>query len=194
MFRHFSVDDLGQATTCKSSAIRGMKQAIVDLYPAIEPFIDDILPKKENIEEVKGKDKASSFIVVNSSGDDDDESTAKSRRPLFFRQRDGPYFPTLRLLHQYPNMMTRVQVDAGGIKFILKGADVMCPGMTSSGGVLPPGLPAGCPVAIYAQGKEHAMAVGVLKMSTEDIKKLNKGAGVETMHHIGDELWPHVSF
>jgi predicted ribosome-associated RNA-binding protein Tma20 len=26
-------------------------------------------------------------------------------QPLFFAQRDGPWFPTLRLLHQYPQMM-----------------------------------------------------------------------------------------
>lgn len=28
-------------------------------------------------------------------------------QPLFFAQRDGPWFPTLRLLHQYPEMMAR---------------------------------------------------------------------------------------
>lgn len=29
-------------------------------------------------------------------------------QPLFFAQRDGPWFPTLRLLHQYPDMMVRL--------------------------------------------------------------------------------------
>ncbi len=28
-------------------------------------------------------------------------------QPLFFAQRDGPWFPTLRILHQYPDMMVR---------------------------------------------------------------------------------------
>jgi predicted ribosome-associated RNA-binding protein Tma20 len=36
-------------------------------------------------------------------------------QPLFFAQRDGPWFPTLRLLHQYPQMMVgcTVIVNAG---------------------------------------------------------------------------------
>ena len=33
--------------------------------------------------------------------------------PVFFAERDGPWFPTLRLLHQYPDMMVKLRVDAG---------------------------------------------------------------------------------
>jgi PUA domain protein len=34
------------------------------------------------------------------------------------------------------------------------------------------------PVAIYAEGKEHAMAIGYTKMSTADMRNINKGIGV----------------
>ncbi|MQM06359.1 hypothetical protein Taro_039179, partial [Colocasia esculenta] len=56
--------------------------------------------------------------------------------PLFFNVRDGPYMPTLRLLHQYPDIMKKFQVDRGAIKFVLAGANIMCPGLTSPGGGL----------------------------------------------------------
>jgi predicted RNA-binding protein (TIGR00451 family) len=36
-----------------------------------------------------------------------------------------------------PTMMNRLQVDKGAIKFILGGANIMCPGFTSAGGKLP---------------------------------------------------------
>lgn len=39
-----------------------------------------------------------------------------------------PIIPTLRLLHKYPNLLPRMQVDQGAIKFVLSGANVMCPG------------------------------------------------------------------
>lgn len=87
---------------------------------------------------------------------------------LFFKQRDSPYFPTLRLLHQCewehnhlfwqctkfieytcfviavckyfylldPFLLPHQQVDKGAIKFILSGANVMCPGLTSPGAEL----------------------------------------------------------
>ena len=44
-------------------------------------------------------------------------------------------------------------------------------------------------VAIFAEGKEHAMAVGLTKMSTQEMKDVNKGIGVELIHHLNDALW-----
>ncbi|KAI0818879.1 hypothetical protein BC629DRAFT_1464846 [Irpex lacteus] len=97
--------------------------------------------------------------------------------PLFFQHYDGPFFPTLRLLHK-PVHLPKVGVDRGAIRFLLAGAHMMCPGLTSKDA----SLPAGTPVAIFAEGKEHAVGY-------EDIKKVNKDVGVETVHYLGDDLW-----
>jgi predicted ribosome-associated RNA-binding protein Tma20 len=35
-----------------------------------------------------------------------------------------------------PNIMKKFQVDRGAIKFVLSGANIMCPGLTSPGGAL----------------------------------------------------------
>ena len=98
--------------------------------------------------------------------------------------------------HQYPDptLLPKVQVDRGAIRFLLAGAHMMCPGFTSAGGYLPPSeeaLPAGTSVAIFAEGKEHPIAVGITKLSTEDIKSVNKGVGVELATYLGDDLWSH---
>lgn len=69
---------------------------------------------------------------------------------------------------------------------------MMCPGFTSKGGSLPPtdeALPAGTVVAILTEGKEYAAAVGITKLSTEDIKRINKDVGVEVQCYLGDDLW-----
>ena len=213
MFRSFdAASDVSSVTAVKSSVVRGIKRSIVEMYPSIEPYIEDIVPK-DGVKEGKGKDKMT-FVVV--------EGT-----PLFFRVREGPYFPTLHLLHQCafasppaplrsgielksahsltsqclplapplaptrpdPLMMARVCVDKGAIKFVLKGADVMCPGLTSAGGSMATPLPEGAPVAVYAEGKEHALALGVMALSTDAVRSVNKGVAIETMHFQGDELF-----
>lgn len=47
-----------------------------------------------------------------------------------------------------PNYFTQVQVDKGAIKFVLSGAHIMCPGLTSAGAALPDEcLPEECPVS-----------------------------------------------
>lgn len=69
---------------------------------------------------------------------------------------------------------------------------MMCPGMTSAGGWLPPAeeaLPAGTPVVIYAEGKEQAAGIGITKLGTEEMRKVNKDVGVETVTYLGDDLW-----
>ena len=55
---------------------------------------------------------------------------------LFFSTRDGGWFPTLRVLHQYPAIMKRLRADQGAIKFVLSGANIMCPGLTSPGATI----------------------------------------------------------
>ena len=69
---------------------------------------------------------------------------------------------------------------------------MMCPGLTSAGGYLPPAenaIPADSLVAIHAEGKEHAVAVGVTKLGSEEMRKVNKGIGVEIATRLGDGLW-----
>jgi len=44
-------------------------------------------------------------------------------------------------------------------------------------------------VAIMAEGKKHPLAVGITTLSTEEIAKINKGPGIETVHYLNDGLW-----
>lgn len=77
---------------------------------------------------------------------------------LFFRQRKGPFYPTLRLLHKYPFILPHQQVDKGAIKFVLSGANIMCPGLTS--GVKLYTAAVDTIVAVMAEEKKHALCVG----------------------------------
>lgn len=60
------------------------------------------------------------------------------------------------------------QVDKGAIRFVLSGANIMCPGLTSPGAQMTP-VDKGTVVAIMAEDKEHALAIGVTTLSTEQM-------------------------
>uniref|UniRef100_A0A8C6SM53 MCTS1 re-initiation and release factor n=1 Tax=Neogobius melanostomus TaxID=47308 RepID=A0A8C6SM53_9GOBI len=87
-----------------------------------------------------------------------------------------------------PFLLPHQQVDKGAIKFVLSGANIMCPGLTSPGAKLYP-ADSDTVVAIMAEGKQHALCVGVMKMSAENIEKVNKGIGIENVHYLNDGLW-----
>lgn len=189
MFKKFKADEnVNNASLLKNSVQRAIQNQIVETYPALTEVIDEIIPKKSMMT-AKALDNEVQLLIINNE-------------ILFFQIKNDPnFYPTLRLVHKYPNMIPKLQVDRGAIRFVLGGAHIMCPGFTSAGGFLPENNPdlgeddlkvtleAGSPVAIYGEGKEHAMAIGVLKMSIEDIKKINKGIAVENHHFLMDGLW-----
>jgi len=76
-------------------------------------------------------------------------------------------------------MSEAMQCDKGAIKHIFSGSHIMAPGITSAGGHLVPDLSIKAPVAVMAEGKKHAMAIGVLTMSSQEIKEENKGQAIE---------------
>lgn len=85
--------------------------------------------------------------------------------------------------------MPRLRADKGATKFVLSGANIMCPGLTSPGATIHDEVGAGSAVAIHAEGKELAMAIGWTKMSTADMREINKGIGVDNLHFLNDGLW-----
>lgn len=87
-----------------------------------------------------------------------------------------------------PFMLPWMQVDKGAIRFILSGANIMCPGLTSPGAKMSK-VDKSCVVAVMAEGKQHALCVGVTAMSSEDIAKTNKGIAIENCHYLNDGLW-----
>lgn len=158
-------------------------------HPSLtDDILDELLPKKPPLVQYKCGPHLMLYCK---------QQTGAGDEPVFFQHRDGPILPTLKFVHKYPKLeFTKVTVDQGAIPFLLGGANVMCPGLTSAAGEMPPdnegqgpGLKKGDGVIIYAEGKEHALAVGFMTMSSIDIRKKNKGNGIEVCHFLGDGLW-----
>ncbi len=176
MFKKFDEkESISGMTQLKSSVQKAIRNKILDSYPAIADYMDDFLPKKDAFRVVKCHDHIE--LLVNSSG-----------QLLFFRHRDEQWCPTLKMLHKYPFLLPHQTVDRGAIKFVLSGANIMCPGLTHPKAKMTR-VEKGQLVAIMAEGKEVALAVGVTAMSTQEIRDKNKGVGVENYHYLNDGLW-----
>jgi PUA domain protein len=179
----------GAKSKVKSSAQRAIRTKVLDTFPLLEPHIEDILPKKEQLDLIKLPDRVSLY-ALNST-------------PLFFQHMDDALLPHLALVHKYPTAFHRLRIDRGAIRFVLSGAALMAPGMTSPGGRLPgpelegedkerygtEDLEPGTVVVIEAEGKETACMVGALKMGTKEIREKKKGQACEAGHYLGDGLW-----
>ncbi|VDK62224.1 unnamed protein product [Onchocerca ochengi] len=177
MFRKFDEkEDIIGTQQLKSSAQKSIRSKILEQLPLLDDYINDILPKKDSFKLIKCKEHVE--LIADCDG-----------RILFIKPRDVSYFPTLRLLHQYPFILPHEQVDKGAIKFVLNGSQIMCRGLTSPGAKLNADVSENSVVALMAEGKKHALAIGLTKMSAEEILTVNKGIGIENLHHLNDGLW-----
>lgn len=175
MFKNYTSKEISSQNKAKSSVARKIREDFVSTYPLVEEVIDELWGKKDDVILCKTKAKVS-FLVVN------------GEVLLFQRNQDDLWFPSLKTLHRYPWIMPKFRVDKGATKFIIKGAKVMAPGLTSVGGRMED-VDEGRPVQIVCEGRDSACGVGVTIMSSEDIKKKNAGDAVESLHVLGDGLW-----
>ncbi|RKF79894.1 Translation machinery-associated protein 20 [Golovinomyces cichoracearum] len=200
----------GSKSKVKSSVQRSLRAQLIRVYPLLTPYIDEIIPKKEQLEAMKiynSPDRVTLFLLPS-------PSSSPIGIPLFFQHMSDTLLPHLKLVHRFPNCFPSIRIDRGAIRFVLSGATLMAPGLTSKGGRLPSGneneqgkygevgvkeveeawyggkeLLKGESVVICAEGKKEACAVGILTMGTKDVKEKGKGPVVEEGHYLGDGLW-----
>ena len=116
MFKKFDEkESVSGITQLKSSVQKGIRRTISETYPTLEQdHLDEFMPKKDTYRVVKCHDRLE--LLINAEG-----------TLLFFKHRDGPWIPTLRLLQQYPYILVPQTVDKvtnhtylGNVPIILK--------------------------------------------------------------------------
>jgi len=107
--------------------------------------------------------------------------------PAFFQYRDL-WLPHLKFLLNNPLPgMPVVVVDSGAVNPLLRGADVMAPGIREIRGE----FRAGDPVVVVEESYGKPIVVGIALMDSPSIVSgvVKKGKVVENVHRIGDRLW-----
>ncbi|HII76414.1 MAG TPA: DUF1947 domain-containing protein [Methanolinea sp.] len=106
------------------------------------------------------------------------------RKPLLMRLQ-GMVFPTLRGLLEHPFPSRRVVVDSGAVPFVIKGADVMRPGITS----ISDDVTAGMPVQVVEERHGKPIALGIALFDACEMREKNTGKVIKTLYYVGDDLW-----
>ncbi len=104
---------------------------------------------------------------------------------ILFFELDGRIFPTLRAVLMGAIDIPTITVDMGAVKFVINGADIMRPGVTKIGD----NIRESSVVAIVDERHGKPLAIGVSKMSSEDMRAATSGKVVHSKHYIGDPLW-----
>jgi len=124
----------------------------------------DFVDKKDKAELVEGK-----IIAIN------DE-------PSFFYY-ENKLAPTLRLVMK-KDILKKVVVDMPAVPFMVRGADVMRPGIKQL-----EEFGKGDFITIVDENHRKPLAIGLALFSSEKIKAMDKGKVIKNLHWVGDDIW-----
>lgn len=194
MFSEFSRQDFQNVAKLKGSATKKLVAELTEKYSeaATEALFAEKDGKKAPAELSVAKCKNRAQLLLVTRG--------KLQVPIFWAPREGKWLPTLRVLQACPGILPLVKVDAGACGPILKGAEVMAPGISSiedvaHGAPVLPSYSQGCDlrdafVAVSWSATETPLAIGRLAQPADALLKPGRhGVAVEVLTLLGDGLW-----
>jgi len=144
------------------------KQLLAEVFTQIGSDLKQILPASAAIELIETE--FGKIYLING-------------RPLL-ADKMGRILPTL-VFTELLKAKAKVVVDMGAIPHVCNGADVMAPGIVQFQGK----FTKGDIVSIVDEKYCKVIAVGESLLGADEAAKLNKGAIVKNIHHVGDAIW-----
>jgi PUA domain protein len=129
---------------------------------------------------------ADTYELVELEGTEFDLVLVDGNPSVLYLDDDGERAPFLTVdgANRYPPTRNRVTVDSGAISFVSDGADVMRPGIVEAD----PAIEDGDLVVIDEENHGKVLAVGRALTSGDDMVG-SEGRVVESIHHVGDDLY-----
>lgn len=131
---------------------------------------EDIIPKKANVELLE-IENLPNIILVNGKA--------------LLLQVDGKTIPTLKAVLELDIQEKYATVDMGAINFVIKGADIMSPGIVDAD----KSIKEDETIIIIEESHYKPLAIGTSLISGEEMVKNNKGKAVKNLHYVGDPIW-----
>ncbi len=150
-------------------------------------FGKEFFAKKQRVELLNDKESGLEIILVDAL-------------PWFFKQNTLQHSSlsstSLLAVSWLPHLkfiltncfLKRITVDKGAIPFVVKGADIMRPGIVA----VDEGIAVNELVVIIDQTHSKPIAIGKALFSTADMFALKSGKCIQNLHFIGDKAWQIV--
>lgn len=130
----------------------------------------NIIPKKSQVELVKIEDLPDILLI--------------DGKPLLM-QINGKTIPTLHAMVNEEITEKYATVDMGAINFVIKGADIMSPGIVDADDSIEEGET----IVVIEESHHKPLAIGTSLISGKEMVENNKGKAIENLHYVGDSIW-----
>lgn len=153
--------------------------------------------KRLSNKEIRELNKDNSFLRLNISFNKGEElyivsdksypdMIIKDRKAILFKDEKDEWIPSLYLIANNKNayeVLPKVAVNDGAVKFILNGANIMRPGIVDWTDFSKDD------VVLVLNKNKGILAVGSAVISSEDMRSLSRGVVVNNLHHVNDNIF-----
>uniref|UniRef100_A0A1I8N399 SUI1 domain-containing protein n=1 Tax=Musca domestica TaxID=7370 RepID=A0A1I8N399_MUSDO len=165
----------------KASEAKKLRARLLAEYPDANSEV--LIPPKSNVTTLKivtcGEIQTSVYCV--------------DKLPIFFENEEKKLVPTIYAIWKVPDLLPYFTTHPAVLPKLNNGADLMLPGVVThgKGGMYVYGhYKKGQLVAVNLTSNKHAVGVGVLPRSSEDLYMCGgHGVAVKMLHLFGDKLW-----
>ncbi len=109
------------------------------------------------------------------------------KTPMVIELGKGEKIPAIHVLNKGLCSIPFALIDQGAVPRILKGADVMAPGIVEVSQ-----FNQGDIVGVREPQKKAFIAVGRALMGSEEIMSTRKGRAIKNIHYVGDKIWDTI--
>lgn len=131
---------------------------------------DYIIPKKSQVEYIKVEDMPDIYLI--------------DGKPLLM-EAEGHIIPTLKAMNEIDTIEKKVVVDMGAINFVIKGADIMSPGIVDADSDITEDEI----VVIVDETHNKPLAIGMSLITGPEMVENSKGKAIKNLHFVGDAIW-----
>ncbi|KAL4138621.1 hypothetical protein PRIC2_002126 [Phytophthora ramorum] len=170
----------------KNKDAKKLRRDVADRFKATcdgsdDPILKELLASKAGVKKMSFQ--APSRVVV--------YAAEESKEPLLFDvSGKGDLCFTVYALWRAPSLLPPLEVHAPVSEFVLRGADVMLPGVVFASVEQLESLRKGELRAVYARGNPCAIAVGEMLVDGAEVERSGKkGRALKLWHVVGDSLW-----
>lgn len=112
----------------------------------------------------------------------DDKFMFINKEIAFFKFGDK-WVPTLKYL-QKNDLLKKITVDMGAVKFVVNGADVMRPGIVEIEEFNKEDF-----IVIIDENNKKPLSVGIALFDSAEMRGVSSGKVIKNIHYVGDDIW-----
>ena len=171
MFQKLNEEKLKKRTSLKNQLYQKLRESSIKSMPPIESIIEIIFPKKKPIIAYNLENHVKLYSCEG--------------KACLVELGSGEVFPFIKLAIDYPGLLPCVYVDEGAVKPLLRGVDLMAPGIKS----VPQEFEENTIIEIRLLQQSQPFAIGITSVSSKHLEQNKTGLAIRNLHYLRDGLY-----